>query len=146
MVVVGARLIAPHAVPGATQWAEVQWVVDGDTVHLTDGTRVRYIGLDTPELHHPKKAVEAYAQEARAFNRRLVAGRRVRLEYDVERQDKYGRQLAYLFLEDGTFVNAELLRQGYARILTIPPNVKYHDRFLRLEREAREQRRGLWAR
>ncbi|MBI4314128.1 MAG: thermonuclease family protein [Candidatus Omnitrophica bacterium] len=123
----------------------VERVVDGDTVKLVSGDRVRYIGVDTPELHHPKKGVEYYGREAKAFNRRMVEGKKIRLEYDVQKRDKYGRLLAYVYLEDGTFVNAELIRQGYAQILTIPPNVRHQEQFLRLEREARQDRRGLWA-
>ena len=125
-------------------WAVVRRVVDGDTVVLTDGQRIRYIGVDTPELHHPRKPVEAYAREAKEFNRRLVEGKKVRLEYDVQRYDRFGRVLAYVYLEDGTFINAELLRQGYAQLLTIPPNVKHADQFKPLVREAREAGRGLW--
>ena len=124
--------------------AFVDRVVDGDTVVLSTKERVRYIGMDTPELHHPHKPVQAYAREAMEFNRNLVEGKRVRLEFDVERRDKYGRLLAYVYLPDGTFVNAELVRQGYAHTLTIPPNVKYVDLFVKLQREARESRRGLW--
>ena len=122
----------------------VQRVVDGDTVVLSTGERVRYIGIDTPELHHPRKPVEAYAREAMEFNRRLVEGKKIRLEFDLDRHDKYDRLLAYVYLEDGTFVNAELVRQGYAQTLTIPPNVKYTDLFLKYQREAREGNRGLW--
>ncbi len=124
--------------------AVVERAVDGDTVVLAGGERVRYIGVDTPELHHPRKPVQAYAREAMEFNRRLVEGKRVRLEFDADRRDKYRRLLAYVFLEDGTFVNAELVKQGYAQLLTIPPNVKYSDLFLKLQREAREAKRGLW--
>ena len=124
--------------------AVVTRVVDGDTVVLSDGERVRYIGIDTPELHHPKKPVQYYAREAMEFNRRLVEGKRVKLEFDVERRDKYHRLLAYVYLEDGTFVNAELMRQGYAQLLTFPPNVKHVDLFIQLQREAREAGRGLW--
>lgn len=126
--------------------AVVERVVDGDTVVLVGGEPVRYIGVDTPELHHPRKPVGFYAREAKEFNRRLVEGKKVRLEWDVERRDRYKRLLAYVFLEDGTFVNSELLRQGYAQLLTIPPNVKYVDRFVQMQREAREARRGLWGR
>lgn len=126
------------------QDAAVGRVVDGDTVVLSSGERVRYIGINTPELHHPKKPVEWYAREAKAFNQRLVEGKKVHLEFDVERRDKYRRLLAYVYLEDGTFVNAELVRQGYAQVMTFPPNVKYADLFIRLQREARESKRGLW--
>ena len=124
--------------------ALVRRVVDGDTVVLSSGEPVRYIGMDTPELHHPRKPVQAYGREAMEFNRRLVEGKQVHLEFDVERYDKYHRLLVYVFLQDGTFVNAELVRQGYARLMTIPPNVKYADLFVKLQREAREARRGLW--
>ena len=144
VVIVGARLLAPQAVSGHSREAVVDRAVDGDTIVLVGGERVRYIGVDTPELHHPHKPVERYAREAWQFNRQLVEGKRVRLELDVQSHDKYGRTLAYVFLQDGTFVNAELIRQGYARILTIPPNVKHQDRFLALEREARTQHWGLW--
>ena len=124
--------------------AVVERVVDGDTVVLVGGERVRYIGVDTPELHHPKKNVQPYAREAMEFNRRLVEGQKVRLEMDVEPKDKYGRTLAYVYLEDGRLVNAELLKEGYAQLLTIPPNVRYVDLFTGLQRQAREAKRGLW--
>ena len=137
--------MAPQAQPGATQAAVVERAVDGDTVVLVGGERVRYIGMDTPELPHPRKPVQPYAREAYEFNRRLVTGKRVRLEFDVERRDHYHRLLAYVFLEDGTFVNAELVRQGYARVLTIPPNTAHQDTFLALELEARAAHRGRWA-
>ena len=123
----------------------VERVVDGDTVVLSGGERVRYIGMDTPELHHPKKPVQAYAREAMEFNRRLVEGKKIRMELDVDRRDRYGRLLAYVFRqEDGLFVNAELVKQGYAQLLTIPPNVRYVELFRKMQQEAREARRGLW--
>ncbi|MBI3616217.1 MAG: thermonuclease family protein [Candidatus Omnitrophica bacterium] len=124
----------------------VQRAVDGDTVLLSMGERVRYIGVDTPELHHPRKPVQFYGREAMEFNRNLVEGKSVRLEFDVERYDKYNRLLAYVYLPDGTFVNAELVRQGYARLMTIPPNVKHAELFRKLQAEAREAGRGLWGR
>ncbi|MBI3317698.1 MAG: thermonuclease family protein [Candidatus Omnitrophica bacterium] len=130
--------------PSGPLEAVVERVVDGDTAVLSTGVRVRYIGVDTPELHHPRKPVEPFAREAKEFNRRLVEGKKVRLELDVQRYDRYHRLLAYLFLADGTFVNSELLRQGYAQLLTIPPNVKYADLFVENQREAREAGRGLW--
>jgi micrococcal nuclease len=121
----------------------VAHVIDGDTIELASGVRVRYIGVDTPEIHHPRKPVQYYGREAAEFHRRLVEGMDVRLEYDVERKDRYGRTLAYVYL-DTLFVNAELVRQGYAQILTIPPNVKYASLFLSLQRRARANRQGLW--
>jgi len=132
--------------------------VDGDTLKLSDGRRVRLIGLDTPELHYSEKllrdakrtnrdieAIKAMGKRAGQFTKKLCEGKRVRLEFDVTRFDKYRRTLAYVYLEDGTFVNAQVLKEGYAQVMTIPPNVKYADYFLKLQREARDARRGLWA-
>ena len=125
--------------------ATVEWVADGDTVRLTNGELVRYIGIDSPELHHPYKPVQPFAREARDANERLVLHKRVRLEFDAEQRDRYGRLLAYVYLEDGTFVNAELMREGWARTLTIRPNTSHAEEFHHLEDEARAARRGLWA-
>ncbi len=126
--------------------ARVTRVVDGDTVEArVDGATedVRYIGVDTPESVKPDTPVECYALEASHFNERLVEGEAVRLEFDAERRDPYGRLLAYVYLGD-RFVNAELVRRGYATTLTIPPNDRFADLFDRLEREASAAGRGLW--
>ena len=128
----------------ARETHRVRRVVDGDTFVLANGDRVRLIGVDTPETVHPKKPVEHYGREAGAFTKKMIQGKTVILEFDVQKRDRYNRLLAYVFLEDGTFLNAELLRQGYANIATFPPNVKYVDLFRRLAREARENERGLW--
>lgn len=117
--------------------------VDGDTIVLADKERVRLIGVDTPELHHPRKPVQYYAEEAYRFTQKIVEGKKVRLEYDWQRRDRYGRLLAYVYLPDGTFLNAELIRQGYGHAYTRYP-FKYLDEFRRLEREARETGKGLW--
>jgi len=106
--------------------------------------KVRYIGIDTPETHHPMRGVEPYGMEAAEANRKLVDGKTVRLEFDVQQLDRYGRTLAYVYLEEGTFVNAWLVEHGYAMVMTVPPNVKHQELFLKLQREAREERRGLW--
>lgn len=116
----------------------------GDTIELEDGERVRYIGIDTPETKHPYKPVEPFGKEAAAFNDSLVNGKTVRLETDIQVRDKYRRILAYVWV-DTIFVNAELVRQGYAQVATYPPNVKYQDLFLELQAEAREAGRGLWS-
>ncbi|MFH1779477.1 MAG: thermonuclease family protein [Candidatus Omnitrophota bacterium] len=112
-------------------------VIDGDTVALKGGQRVRYIGIDTPEKGRP------YYLEAKKENERLVLGKKVRLEFDVEKQDKYGRTLAYVYVGN-VFINAELVKNGYAMVYTCPPNVKYAKTFLALQREARKAKRGLW--
>lgn len=83
-------------------------------------------------------------KEASGFTRKLVESKKVRLEFDIERYDKYGRPLAYVYLEDGTFVNARIIEEGYAQVMTIAPNVKHAQTFLKLEREAREKNKGLW--
>jgi micrococcal nuclease len=123
-------------------------VVDGDTIAVRLGERVekvRYIGVNTPELHHPHHGTEAGGLEAREVNRRLVEGRRVRLELDVQPRDRYGRVLAYVWAGD-TMVNAELIRLGFAQVMTVPPNVRHQSLFLKLQRAARAAGRGLWAR
>jgi micrococcal nuclease len=115
-------------------------------VRLGDRTeRVRYIGVDTPESVKPGTPVQCYAKRAAAANAALVAGRRVRLVGDVEHRDRYGRLLAYVYRTgDGAFVNALLVRDGFARTLTIAPNVAHAAEFARLARTAREAGRGLW--
>ncbi len=121
-------------------------VIDGDTIEVgMAGTqyKVRYIGIDTPELNDKRPEVYALAQEATKYNRHLVEGKPLRLEKDVSETDKYGRLLRYVYVGD-LFVNAELVRLGYAQVATYPPDVKYQELFLQLEREAREAGRGLW--
>src|SRR4051794_39500963 len=123
-------------------------VVDGDTIHVALGgadETVRYIGIDTPESVKPNTPVQCFAEAASAANRRLVDGRRVVLTFDAERRDRYGRLLAYVRRAgDGVFVNEQLVRDGYARTLTIPPNVRFAERFAGLARQARDDGRGLW--
>jgi micrococcal nuclease len=134
--------------PGVTsgEFEYVQRVVDGDTLLLGTGERVRLIGVNTPETVHPKKAVEAFGKKASAFTKRMVEGRLVRLEFDPlssranDGKDRYSRTLAYVFLQDGTHLNAEIIRQGYGFAVSSTPPLKYQNEFRRLEREAREQR------
>jgi micrococcal nuclease len=129
--------------------AQVLRVVDGDTIRVRlDGRteRVRYIGIDTPESVKPGTAVQCFAKRASAANAALVAGRSVRLVADVEERDRYGRLLAYVYREpDGAFVNARLVRDGYARTLTIAPNVAHARELADLARAARREHRGLWS-
>ena len=126
----------------------VQRVVDGDTLLLGTGERVRLIGVDTPETKHPNKPVEHFGREAAAFTKRLAEGKPVKLEYDqanahLQHKDRYDRTLAYVFLDDGTLLNSEIIRQGYGFAYTQFPFSRIEE-FRRLEREAREQKRGLW--
>jgi micrococcal nuclease len=123
-------------------------VVDGDTIKVAIGSQeytLRYIGIDTPETVRPDSPVEWMGPEATAANETLVAGKTVYLEKDVSETDRYGRLLRYVYLADGTMVNAELVRQGYAQSSAYPPDVKHQELLDRAEREAREAGRGLWA-
>jgi len=127
--------------------AKVVRVIDGDTIEVDiEGSlyKVRYIGIDTPETVHPQKPVEYFGKEASEKNRELVEGEIVRLEKDVSEADKYGRLLRYVWVDD-MMVNGELVRLGYAQVATYPPDVKYQDFFLELQREAKEASLGLWA-
>lgn len=126
-------------------------VIDGDTIVIVDPSnpseefRVRYIGIDTPETVHPSKPVQCFGAEASAFNHSLVEDRPVRLVRDVSDTDTYGRLLRYVYLEDGTFVNLELVRQGYATVVTYPPDVAHTAEYQAAQTEARTQGRGLWS-
>ncbi|MFH1797818.1 MAG: thermonuclease family protein [Candidatus Omnitrophota bacterium] len=126
----------------------VSRVIDGDTIELSTGKRIRYIGIDTPEVR--KKTAgswqydpKPYSLEASNYNKSLVEGKEVILEFDVEKQDKYSRWLAYVY-KDGKMVNEELLKQGYAKVLVIPPNTKYRSRLNIAQTEAQQAHRGLW--
>jgi micrococcal nuclease len=127
----------------ANDLVTVKRVIDGDTLLLSNRERVRLIGVDTPETKHPKKPVERFGREAYLFTKRMVEGKEVRLEFDWQKRDKYGRLLAYVYLTDGTFLNAEIIKQGYGFAYTRFP-FKYLEEFRRYEREARENRTGLW--
>ena len=133
---------------GQTPAVRVVRVVDGDTIRVEGPSgeeAVRYIGIDTPESVKPGSPVECFAKRASAFNEQLVGGERVRLVRDVDERDRYGRLLAYVYRErDGLFVNAELVRGGYATVTTFPPNVAHEGEFRRLARRARLSGRGLW--
>lgn len=136
-------IFVPGPAPSG-EWRVVVRVVDGDTLVLDGDERVRLIGVNTPETKDPRRPVEYFGKEASAFTRRLAEGKRARLAYDQERTDRYGRTLAYVYLEDGTFLNAEIIRQGYGHAYTRFP-FRYADEFRTYEREARENNRGLWA-
>jgi micrococcal nuclease len=148
----GCRLFPVPADPAASRpgpdavAAPVIRTVDGDTIVVRlDGRerRVRYIGVNTPESVDPRRPVQCFGKEAAARNHELVAGKSVRLDRDVSDVDQFGRLLRYVFVDD-RFVNAELIREGYAQAAPHPPDVKYADLFRDLEREARAAGRGLW--
>ncbi len=129
----------------AQEWATVQRVIDGDTFVLANKERVRLIGVNTSEMKDHRPEVRAFAVKAKGYLRGLLEGKRFRLERDVSDRDRYGWLLRYVYLEDGRMVNALLVEAGYAQVMPYPPDVKYADLFLRLQREARKAGRGLWA-
>jgi len=131
------------------RWYTVTHVVDGDTFWVDDGSakglKIRLIGVDAPETRNNGKKLKGfYGTESSAYLTGLLSGKKVRLEYDVSRYDRYHRTLAYVYLEDGTFVNADLVRKGYAMVMTIPPNVRHAEEFVSIAAKARRQKRGLW--
>lgn len=139
------------AQPNKSKLYNIKKVVDGDTFWLDNGTakglKVRLIGVNAPESRKVnRKDVEYFGKEAKIYLTKFLSNKRVRLVYDVAPIDRYGRTLAYVYLEDGTFLNAHLVKNGYASVMTIPPNVKYADYFVKLQRDARLNNRGLWRR
>ncbi|MBI2601369.1 thermonuclease family protein [Candidatus Daviesbacteria bacterium] len=123
-------------------------VIDGDTIEIEGGKKVRYLGIDTPETKDPRRAVECFGKQAYMENKQLVEGEQVILQKDVSETDKYNRLLRYVFLplDDGNilFVNDYLIREGFATALTYPPDVKYSEQFLKAQQQAKESKKGLW--
>lgn len=129
---------------------KVTKVIDGDTIILNDQSHLRYIGIDTPELHHPKIKLQCFGEEARVANQKLVEGKEIIMENDVSNVDRYKRLLRYVWVKSESttsalFVNDYLVRQGFAHASTFPPDVKYAKQFIEAETEARENKRGLWS-
>ncbi len=125
-------------------------VIDGDTIKIDSGQKVRYIGIDTPEIHATKNKSTCFGQEAKKKNEELVGGKMVKLTKDVSEVDRYGRLLRFVYLYDQTasteaqFVNDYLVREGYAHAVTFPPDVSKADEFRTAETEARQANKGLW--
>ncbi len=147
--IVGTSAQSEDAGVRAGELRKVVRVVDGDTIVVSPNEKVRLIGVDTPETVHPKKAVECFGKAAKEFTRNMVAGKTILLVLDEvnspsRHKDKYGRTLAYAYLADGTMLNAELIRQGYAHAYTRFP-FRYLVEFRELERQARTQTVGLWS-
>jgi len=128
----------------------IYYVNDGDTFMIRDKNKVKYkvrlIGIDAPESVNwgKKKKVQPFGYESKMYLRTFLYHKKVRLEFDVTKLDFYGRTLAYVFLEDGTFVNENLVENGYAKVYTFPPNVKYVEVFKNAEKSARNKKLGLW--
>jgi micrococcal nuclease len=122
----------------------VSRVIDGDTIELVGGNKVRYIGIDTPETLDPRKPVQCFGKEASVKNKELVEGKMVRLEKDITDKDQYGRLLRYVYV-DNIFINLELVKQGYAYTYSYSPDIKYQDKFTKAQKIAKENNFGLWS-
>lgn len=122
----------------------VRRVYDGDTIELENGMHIRYIGINAPEIAHPDKPGEPFGSESLAFNEKLVLTKRVRIQEDQEASDQYHRHLAYVFLQDGTFVNHEIVRNGLAYVLYQFPNITYAALLLQSQQEAMKAGKGIW--
>ncbi|MDA1000340.1 MAG: thermonuclease family protein [bacterium] len=136
------------AAPETTR-SRVVRVIDGDTIVLASGLRVRYIGVDTPEIHHPRRPVECLGRKAAERNRELVEGKIVLLRRDVRDTDRYGRLLRYVYMSDAAgrptgFVNEIMVREGWARVRFYPPDLQEKNRLLRAEKLAKHRRSGIW--
>ncbi len=128
----------------AGEWHTVNRVQDGDTIVLANGKHVRYIGINAPEVDHEKQKAEPYGNIAKIYNQKLVLSKNVRLEFDKERYDRYGRLLAYVFLQGEIFVNKALVDAGYAYCLPRKPNIRYGYVLIRSQRNAMSTERGIW--
>jgi len=161
LVAAAFAAVAPHPPAAPTpSTGSVVFVVDGDTIHVQLGGRVekvRYIGVNAPEIPHPRHRAHggprrtngyfphttAAGEAARQINLELVGGKSVRLEFDHRRRDEYRRLLAYVWVGD-VMINAELVRRGYAEVMSVPPDFRHRALFVRLRDEARAAGRGLW--
>jgi micrococcal nuclease len=142
----GTPLFSPaktYEINGASTTGTVKRVIDGDTIELTNGEIIRYIGMNAPEIESPETKPQCFGEEAKNANRKLVEGKKVEMVRDVEDRDVYGRSLRYVFV-NGIFVNEELTRLGYAFTLTILPNNHFVTVFKKAESDAKNQKLGLW--
>lgn len=139
---------AQTALPGVNDSVVVKRVIDGDTIELEGGERIRYLGIDAPERHRKVngqwiRVEEPFSDESYDLNRELVEGKGVRLEFDREIRDRYRRLLAYVFVGK-EMINVELIRAGFVRVRFYPPNSRYQELFEREEQRAKTQKKGLW--
>lgn len=143
LVKIRSTLVSVTPTPQASNsviFAKVTKVFDGDTIEIEGGQKVRYIGIDSAEVY---PTIQCFSEEALAKNRELVLGKVVSLEKDVSETDKYGRLLRFVYIGD-IFVNNELTKEGYTKVMTVPPDIKYMDQFTQSEKYAIESNLGLW--
>jgi len=133
-----------NGVSFAGNFFHVRWVIDGDTIVLSDGRHIRYIGINAPEIEHKNQIAEPFGYTARNFNQSLISTGPIRMEFDIERIDQYGRLLAYVYSANGTFINNELIKKGYAYCLPKKPNRKHEKELLDTQRYAMKARIGIW--
>lgn len=143
-------LAKPTLAPQNPIFTKVTRVIDGDTIEIEGGKKVRYIGIDTPELHHPTKVIQCFAKEAFEKNKELLENKTVKLVKDVSETDRYGRLLRYVYLEnqnsssEAVFINKYLVDNGYAYVSTFPPDVLFADQFKSSQNQAMRKSLGLW--
>jgi len=126
------------------RWVTVAKVIDGDTFTTRKKEKVRLLGINTPEKRHETSAAEPFGQAAKLGLQKLIAGKQVRLSFDQERQDKYGRTLAHVYLRDGLWINAEMLRLGFAHVYTFAPNISAAKELIKFEQTAIQENKGIW--
>jgi len=143
MFLVGVSLVCVSQVL-SDAYISVRRVYDGDTIELENGIHVRYIGINAPEIAHQDKPGEPFGPEALAFNEKMVLSKPVRIRADLETSDQYNRRLAYVFLQDGTFVNLEIVRNGLAYVLYKAPNIAYDAALLKSQQESMKTGKGMW--
>jgi micrococcal nuclease len=143
-LILSSVLLMDNAAAAKQEWINVKWVSDGDSIVLGDGRHVRYIGINAPEIAHDNHKAEIFGYEAKKYNQSLVRSKKVRLEFDKEKYDRYGRLLAYIFLSDGTFINKKMIEKGYAYVMPRSPNTKYDRMLLKTQRDAMSAKQGMW--
>lgn len=139
----GWLVYRPQQQEKTAEYITVQRVIDGDTILLTDGRRVRYIGVDTPESGRMDTPIECYGKEASEANKKLVEGKQVKLVKDISDKDKYDRLLRFVYIDD-IFVNEYLLKNGYATVMSIAPDISKYPQFKLAQQEAKNNNLGLW--
>lgn len=143
---VNPQLVTISPLPTSTslkEKAKVSIVYDGDTIELADKRKVRYIGINTPEINWKSGDPQCFATQSARINKEMVGGQEIEMAKDISETDKYGRILRYIWI-DGIFMNDFLLRQGYAKLDLIPPDTSYSGQFKEAQKEARDNKRGLW--
>jgi len=125
------------------RWVTVNRIIDGDTFNTRKGEKIRLLGINTPEIQHDSSPAQPLGKEASSALKTLIAGQQVRLSFDKEKKDKYGRTLAHVYLRNGLWVNAELVRQGFAHVYTFVPNIREAQKLVKIEQEAIAEKRNM---